>query len=1442
MLREGGNSVGEIPPDRFDVGRVFDPRPGRPGRIYSRHGGFLDGVDRFDADFFGIPFHEAVYMDPQQRLLLEVSWEALEDAGQAPGALAGKPVGVFMGILSNEYADLLAADLESFDISRLFGPVRSGGAARVSHALGARGPSLVVDTACSSSLTALHLACQSLWSGESCLALAGGTQLNLKLHTQVAFSQGRLLSLDGCCRFGDRQATGFVRTEGVAVVVLKPLARALADGDPVYAAIRGTSINHDGASGGSLLTAGREGKEALFRTAYAQAGFPASEVDYVEAHGLGSPTGDPVEIEALGRVFGEGRPHDRPLKIGSVKTNLGHADAVAGVSGIIKMALSLAHEEIPPSLHFAEPNPAIPWRELPVEVARDLTPWPRGERPRRAGVNAFGINGSNAHVILEEAPPPVPAEARTEGGAGVLLLSAKSLPALADLARSYVAFLEGDGASLPWRDVCAASALRRDHHGHRLAVTAGSAEEAAEILKSHLAGEEPLGLARGTASGDPARVSSGPSGQGSPDLTALGALHVGGWPVDWGSVYPEASAARLPSYAWERGRYWFDPVDPASRPGEERARGSSHPLLGRRLGSAASPAHFWETDVALRGLAYLRDHGIAGAAVMPVAVFLELLLAAAAETFRGRTASIEGLRLETAFVLGEEPRRLQLVMTEEAADVWSCRIFGRMGDEPWTAHAAGTLRLGAAPTGDFEPLAAVRERCARELSRREIYEGMAARGPAYGPRFRNVSRLWCGGSEAVAWLEVPKILEPEIASYGYHPALLDAGMHAALAALLSGGSAAEGPPLVPAAAELVQVFQRPSRVAWIQLVVRGSGGPEGGGFKVDLLMRDEREEPALEIRGLRFQPWPSPLAASPGDRAPEVEAYLGGLLGRLLGPAAAGAGLEEPLPRLGVDSLTAIEIRNRLEIDLGVSMPLVALLASPSVTALAREITDRLGAPDEPRPPRLAPAPAGAERPLSFAQQRLWFMEQLQPGDQEMAMSFSLQGPLDEGAFGRAAAEIVRRHEVLRTGYLAADGRPFQVVGPPVPWLVLVVDLAALPEAAHEAEARRLVRGEGSRPLRLERPPAVAATLVRLGENRRLLRVQLHHIAMDGWSWGLFLRELATLYRDFATAGAASLPGLPVQYGDFAFWQNGRWRGEALEAQLGYWRRALAGAPARLRLPADRPGRRGAGRSGERLDFVLPPDLSAAVLALGRRENVTSFTLLLAVFDLLLSRWAGQDDVVVGVNVSQRPGRETEEMIGCFINTLLLRVDLSGDPTFLELLGRVRKVVLDGLEHQQAPYDRVVQELSPERIPGHNPLAQVAFEFGHPLLPAAAAETLADMGIAIEHLPLPDCLRWDLYLYMMEEKGRLSGAWVYADDLFERTTVAHAHRRLESLLGHVVEHPGDRLSALDARLAAEEEERARAAAGKRAAASRKRLLDVKPKAVEIDGGQEGLAV
>jgi amino acid adenylation domain-containing protein len=500
LLAGGVDAVGEAPEGR----RGFEGR-----------GGFLDRVDGFDADFFGVSPREAVLTDPQHRMLLEVAWEALEDAGQAPGALAGKAVGVFVGVSTNDYGRLVAARPDVQDVYTLTGNAASVAANRVSFAFDFRGPSLAVDTACSSSLVAMELACRSLRSGESELALAGGVNLLLDPEVTGQFARAGFLAPDGRCKAFDARADGYVRGEGAGLVALKPLARALADGDPVYALIRGGAVGQDGRSNG-LTAPSRPAQEAVLRAAYRSAGLAPGRVDYVEAHGTGTPLGDPIEAGALGAVLAEGRPADRPCAVGSVKSNVGHLEAAAGVAGLIKVALMLRHRAVPPSLHFEAPNPQIPFDRLPLRVARELTPWPAGPGPVVAGVSSFGFGGTNAHLVLESAPdrPETPPE--RPAGDVILPISARSPEALKALARSYRDELSTWDAGPGLHDLAYSAAVRRDHHDHRLALVAGTAGEAVVHLDAYFRGEPCAGLVSGRrpAHGRGPRLAFVFSGQG----------------------------------------------------------------------------------------------------------------------------------------------------------------------------------------------------------------------------------------------------------------------------------------------------------------------------------------------------------------------------------------------------------------------------------------------------------------------------------------------------------------------------------------------------------------------------------------------------------------------------------------------------------------------------------------------------------------------------------------------------------------------------------------------------------------------------------------------------------------------------------------------------------------------------------------------------------------
>ncbi|MBI2374776.1 MAG: SDR family NAD(P)-dependent oxidoreductase [Deltaproteobacteria bacterium] len=514
LLSEGVDAITEVPKDRWDADAYYSPDPDVPGRIATRWGGFVDRIDEFDAGRFGISPREAHSMDPQQRVLLEVVWEALERAGYRAETLARARTGVFVGISSDEYAQgvIRSGEVGRLDAYFASGVARSVAAGRISYVLGLNGPCFALDTACSSSLVAAHVACQSLRSQECEVAIAGGVNLVLSPESTMALSRAHMMAPDGRCKAFDASANGFVRGEGCGIVVLKRLSDAIAHSDNVLAVIRGTAINQDGRSAGLTVPNGPS-QESVIRAALSSGGVLAGEVSYVEAHGTGTSLGDPIEAHALAAVYGAGREASNPLVIGSVKSNLGHLESAAGVAGLIKVVLALEHQRIPRSLHFNVLNPHIDLRGSAVEVAKEARVWPRVEQPRRAGISSFGFSGTNAHVILEEAPaPPLPPrEAARE--AHVLCLSARTERGARALAESYAALLRQPRAPRI-EDVCFTASTGRLHDEHRVAIV-GPPRAIQSGLDEVAMGRGSTPVLRGRVERDAPRVAFLFSGQGS---------------------------------------------------------------------------------------------------------------------------------------------------------------------------------------------------------------------------------------------------------------------------------------------------------------------------------------------------------------------------------------------------------------------------------------------------------------------------------------------------------------------------------------------------------------------------------------------------------------------------------------------------------------------------------------------------------------------------------------------------------------------------------------------------------------------------------------------------------------------------------------------------------------------------------------------------------------
>jgi len=1912
---------------------------------YVKAGGVLKDVELFDAAFFGFYPREAALTDPQQRLFLECAWQALESAGYDPEAYDG-PIGVYAGTGISTYLlfNLLSSPrIESTDQwAVVMNNDKDFLPTRVSYKLNLRGPSVNVQTACSTSLVAVHLACQSLLSYESDMALAGGSTIRIPQERGYLYQEGGIASPDGHCRAFDAQAHGTVGGNGVGVVVLKRLADALADGDYIHAVIKGSAINNDGSLKVGYTAPSVDGQSEVIARSMAMAQVDPATIHYIECHGTGTGLGDPIEIAALSQAFQSaasvrrcaGRQYAGQFcAIGSLKTNVGHMDTAAGVASLIKTALSLEHRQLPPSLHYSQPNPNIDFAATPFYVNAQLSEWRSDGAPRRAGVSSFGIGGTNAHVVLEEAPAREISSASRPWQA--LFLSAKTEAALeqatwnltdhlmqhpdlnlADVAyttqvgrRAFahrrvivcrdvedvlrtvenrdpkrlftgrsepgerpVAFLfTGQGAQyvqmgqelyetepvfrqqvdycadvlrahlgLDLRDLLYPPQERAEEAAERLQQTAitqpalfaieyalarlwmawgvqpetlighSIGEYTAACLAGIFSLEDALALvaARGrmmqalpagsmlsvplseeevrpyldghlsvavlnapgmsvvsgsseavdelaqrlTAAGvdfrrlhashafhspmmepiltafaarvaqvelhaptiplisnvtgtwmtpdqatdpaywashlrqtvrfgqgveellkEPARVllEVGP-GQTlttlvrrhplataervvlsslrhpkdeQPDvaytLGTLGRLWLAGVRVDWAGFYADERRHRLPlpTYPFERQRYYID-LDttgqarrkalrkephtqdwfylpswkrtPLPRPAvEEKGNwllfGESGGLtaemaarlrtMGRQvitvvpggrfaqvddqhyLLNPQEPGHYDRllralaaTDATPAGIAYLWGMGH-GEKAVPEALdagFYPLLYLAQSWGRQPEAGPVEIDLITDGLheVVGGEPLPvgaapllgLGRVIPQEFPAI-RCRVVDVLAPEvgasgeaqlaDWLAReclsgaeetvvayrgrhrwvqaferipaskaapevepepvlrsggvyliTGGLGRIGLTMAGQLAQrvqarLALVdrialppREDWNRWLSahdetdatsariqsvracetlgaevlllqadvadRTQLAQAVAETNTRFGALYGVVHAAGIVGDAAVISLPATDRAACErqfgaklYGSLALADALADRPLDfvllmSSLSALLGGLGFAAYAGANACLDATAQRQRRATGVSWISVNWEGwrfaeeQGLPLGGeaglfltpeegvaAFEYALTLR-EYPQVALstgdltlrlervEARGERaveeaHQTGEVAVQARPGLQteyaAPrnDLERALAETWRKVLGIAQVG--IHDDFFQLGGDSLLATQLISRVRDTYKMELPLRKLFEEPTVSGLAALI--EAGSAEQAQTPGLQPIPRMAREgslPLSFGQQRLWFLDRLEPDSPLYNNSAAVQvtGALDPAILGRCLNAVVQRHEVLRTTFGEVAGQPMQRVADELEMPLTVLDLRDLPATEREARVIELARQDGRQPFDLTQGPLMRVTLLQLAEREQVLLVSMHHIISDGWSVAVLIRELAALYIAFAAGRPSPLPELPIQYADWAAWQRAWMEGDALEMQVAYWKAQLGDLPPALELPTDHPRPAVQTAHGANAWFSLPPELSKAMEALSQREGSTLFMTLLAALQTLFYRYTGQEDICIGTPVANRNRSETEGLIGFLLNTLALRTDLSGNPTFREVLGRVREVALGAYAHQEVPFEALVEALHPRRDMSRAPLFQVMFD-----LQSAPLEALRLPDVTFRPLPVDNgTAKFDLALSMEQAEGGLRGYLNYNTDLFDPQTIERMLAHLLALLEGIVANPDGRIADLPL-LTAEERQR-----------------------------------
>lgn len=899
---------------------------------YVKRAAWLEDIELFDKDFFNYTTKEAQLLDPQQRIFLECAWEALENAGYSVENSQGR-IGVFS---ASEKSDYLENVLKHY----LDDPSEMGNAekflirisndkdylsTRVSYKLNLTGPSINVQTACSSSLVAIHLARQSLLMDECDLALAGAVAVHIPQKTGYVYQEGMITSPDGYCRAFDAKANGTVFGNGAGVVILKRYSKAKLDNDHIYAVIKGSAINNDGIKKLGFTAPSIEGQAAVIKMALQDAKIKSDSIHYVEAHGAGTPLGDPIEVAALTQAFAERSASLPRCALGSVKTNIGHLDSAAGIAGFIKTVLILKNKQLPPSLHFVSPNPEIDFANSPFYVCQKLTPWPGSEKLSYAGVSSFGIGGTNSHVILGEPPEYFPKNLLADKQFFILPLSAKNQPALKILAQRYVSFLENKKNSISLQDVCYTAAIGRIHFSHRLAVIGSNWNEMVNNIKCWL-----------TSDKDPC--------QETDSKNEIAKNYMKGQPINWSEFYQNKVCRRipLPTYPFQKQRCWVD----------HSASKQLFSILGKRLVLPFIQQIVFENIYSVNQPSYNNHHRLFGKVVVPGSSHLAVFIAALNKIYPTLNYSFNDIFFLNPFVILEQEQcQVQVIVNEDTTDECSIKITACRTND-WRVLVEGKFQINKNPVIHSVDVDAIKKRCLSEISGQDFYNQVWVPGLDTGNSFRWIKKIWYTTNQEAICYSNPPVLLDEIEE-SLHPGLietcfqlLNACWHFDTKTLRN-----ENFIYVPFSIQKLNFIKFPDAEETCSYARIREINQQTQTVTADVYVFDKQGNPILEVLGFEVKKLYSEhltqasskqknlakvsfsqrqanhilekiIQAAPAQRKAILYDYMSYLMQRILGVGIKNHVLDYSRGFIdyGLDSLMSIELRNQLQLDLNLKL------------------------------------------------------------------------------------------------------------------------------------------------------------------------------------------------------------------------------------------------------------------------------------------------------------------------------------------------------------------------------------------------------------------------------------------------------------------------------------------------------------------------------------------
>ena len=1438
-LCDGVEAVSFFSDEELADAGVAVPR-GHPNFVKAR--AVLEDADSFDASFFGMNPKEAELTDPQHRLFLECAWEALENAN-CDSTKFGGAIGVFAGMSTNTY---LTHNLDispaltigsNGEFRAMLGNERDYLTSRVSYKLNLRGPSLNIQTACSTSLVAVNVACQHLLTYQCDLALAGAVSVSFPQRRGYLYQEGGITSPDGHCRPFDAASAGTVSGDGVGVVALKRLEDALKDGDAIYAVIKGFATNNDGSLKIGYTAPSVEGQADVIAMAQAMAGIAPETISYIEAHGTGTPLGDPIEIEGLTRAFRLGTDAKNFCALGSVKGNIGHLDTAAGIAGLIKTALALHHRKIPASLHFSSPNPKINFANSPFRVNQALTEWKNGGTPRRAGVSSFGIGGTNAHVVLEEAPGSE--TLGTSRPVQLLLLSARTKTALQTAAKNLACHLtKHPQANLA--DVAFTLQTGRRAFEHRAILACRDATEAAKALEAF----------------DAKRVFTGAPQKENPPVVFM---------------FPGQGAQHV-----HMGRQLYE-TEPVFRRTVDHCCQLLEPQLGLDLRTVLFPDHnllpaaaaklsqtaitqpaLFVIEYALAQLwmswgvqpAAMIGHSLGEYVAACVAGVFSLDDVLTLVTARGRMMQSLPPGIMLALRLPEAEVKLLLSDNIALAAVnaaTACVVSGsRDAMETFQSQLAernvGCVALQtshAFHSAMMESMLAPFAELVRKIKRQ----------PPRIPFVSNVTGTWITNAQAVDpayWAAhlrqtvrfadgLTELLKADRVLLEVGPGQTLSGLarqhsgHKATTPVIAslGRARDESPELETVLNALGQLWNSGVSPAWEKFYL----GEQRRRVWLPTYPFERKRYWAERARAklprpaeLSTRAAPNPHNGSQTEGADEsvqatadaaaaaedirasqaggqTRSRLRSLVGKLSGLDAATLDGAATFTQLGFESLFLTQAAVAIERDFGVRVAFRQLLEEfPTLDSLAEHIERHISALTPP-PVTLngnghahldiVDAASIALVPLTESQREIWFASQMSEAAScvyNECRLLHLHGPLQSDILRNALQNLVARHEALRTTF--APGGEVQHIHRTIKVEVPTADWSQLEAAEHALRLDAVQFEEARQPFDLVLGPLLRARLIRLAGEHHVFVVTVHHLVCDGYSFGILLHDLGELYSAEGRGHPSSLPS-PLQFSNYVKLQAERERSPAHAADEKYWVNQFAeGAPV-LELPTDQPRRSIWQFDGAREWRTFPAALGGQLKRLSAERGVTLFTMLLAAYTLLLRRLSRQPEIVVGVPLADRALAGGETMVGHCVNFLPLRGSIEDTEKFTGHLARMQKLFLDADEHGRYAFGSLLQKLNLSRDPSRMPLVSATLNLER------VAEEPAFSGVETELAGnAHSAASFDISFDVTDAPDGLQLNCRYNASLFSAPTIQRWLAHYQTLLEGIVANPERRVRDL----------------------------------------------